>query len=407
MPLLNNFSVLPWYEHIEDQDFRKWWKYGSVYALYSLKSLPIPSQIMREGKKTGYNPDELIPYDEDNTQSACRLTASGGQVSDPSYDGESWVDCYNFSDFPVGTDIIILTLAETYGDGVAWSICDEDDSPLTTGMNAGSIDLVQILEDYPTADRIYIERTTEDLVNRLYVGTGDPSAVAIPLTTTLHKLDGTLVADVYKPGLWAGKHIETAPLGISPNNVDYLIFGAGGVTFDNPVPIGQYYLKASDGSTEWVSDVITFVNSADDYLCIEWKDDDDFYMDSGVIVYTSPTFKNRLYLQADIAKPEYEFEEEGDTRDGVFYPTKQISKKKYKFNFLATEYLLDVMRFIRMADYINISWQKPNETVHLYPSTFLMTPDWEKEGDLAGVAVEFETDTVAKKIGLAYIRETS
>ena len=31
--------------------------------------------------------------------------------------------------------------------------------------------------------------------------------------------------------------------------------------------------------------------------------------------------------------------------------------------------------------------------------SFLITPKWQEQGDLAGVEAEFETDTVIKKIG--------
>ena len=107
-------------------------------------------------------------------------------------------------------------------------------------------------------------------------------------------------------------------------------------------------------------------------------------MDAGTIVYkyTNGTqFRNVLYLQADIAKPEYPFEEEGETRDGYFFPIKQISEKHYRFSFLASEYLLDVMRFIRMADYAHI--EKNGQIYKL--DTFLITPDWEDNGDVAAV----------------------
>ena len=396
MPTLNNFSVLPWYTHVEGQDFRRWWKYGSISPLYTPKDELIPSQIMRS-HKTGYNPDILIPYNEDNTQSACRLTNTGGQVSDPSYDGKSWVDCYFFNDFPVGTEVFILTVAETYLGGVAWAVCDQDDVPLVRGSYAGEINLTQILEDEPTADRIYIERTTEDFVNRLYESDENGTKVLLPRTLTLRTLEGVFVMDLYNPDNWGGKYIVNPEVG--PASMDYISYNSGGVAFDTPMPIGQYYLEATDGINTWYSDVVTIVNSIDDLVLVQWFNNDDFFMDAGAILYHSLGVINQLYLQAEVAKPEYEFEEEGDTRDGVFYPTKQISKKKYKFNFLAPEYLLDVMRFIRMADSITIKFQRGGETIILYPSSFLMTPDWEKEGDFAGVAVEFETDTVAKKTG--------
>ena len=163
---------------------------------------------------------------------------------------------------------------------------------------------------------------------------------------------------------------------------------------------GRYYLRMIVNNVTYYSDVFTVVNDIQPYLKITWWDLDDFTMDAGTIVYTNPAFKNVLYLQSDLAKPEYPFEEEGETRDGYFFPTKQISEKRYRFNFLASEYLLDVMRFIRMADYAEIEYH--GQTYSL--DTFLVTPEWEDNGDVAAVEAVFDTATVAKKIGLGYIK---
>ena len=179
------------------------------------------------------------------------------------------------------------------------------------------------------------------------------------------------------------------------------------IVFPGALPVftqfadGQYYARISDGAQVWYSEVFTVVNDIAQYLKIEWWDDADFVMDAGRIVYTDPAFKNIAYLQAEIAKPEYVFDEDVEQRDGYLFPVKMISEKKYKFNFLASEYMLDVMRFIRMADHIKIT----NAGQIYLPDSFLMTPEWESEGDVAAVAVEFETDTVAKKLSLAYERE--
>ena len=163
---------------------------------------------------------------------------------------------------------------------------------------------------------------------------------------------------------------------------------------------GRYYFSATINSVTYYSEIFTVVNDIEPYLKIEWWDIEDFTMDAGTIVYTNPTFKNVLYLKADIAKPEYPFEEEGETRDGYFFPTKQISEKRYRFSFLASEYLLDVMRFIRMADFAQIEYH--GQTYSL--DTFLITPEWEDNGDVAAVDAVFDTATVAKKIGLGYIK---
>ena len=167
-------------------------------------------------------------------------------------------------------------------------------------------------------------------------------------------------------------------------------------------PNGQYYATLSDGTETWYSEMFTVVNDINPYLKIQWYDVEDFTMDAGTIVYTEPAFKNILYLDAAIAKPEYPFEEEGETRDGYFFPIKQISEKHYRFKFLAPEYLLDVMRFIRMADYATIEYH--GQTYNL--DTFLITPEWEDNGDVASVEAEFDTATVAKKIGRGYIQPT-
>lgn len=162
---------------------------------------------------------------------------------------------------------------------------------------------------------------------------------------------------------------------------------------------GRYYIVATINSITYYSEIFTVVNDIEPYLKIEWWDSVDFIMYSGAIVYTNPTFKNVLYLKSDLAKPEYLFEEEGENRDGFFFPVKQISEKRYRFSFFASEYLLDVMRFIRMADYANVYYHGQEYNL----DSFLITPEWENNGDVAAVEAVFETATVAKKIGLSYL----
>ena len=105
--------------------------------------------------------------------------------------------------------------------------------------------------------------------------------------------------------------------------------------------------------------------------------------------------QNVVYLPTQVGKPEYDFQEEGEKRDGYFFPEKQTSEKIYKFSFLAPEYLCDAMRIIRMSDHVQITSR--GETYSA--DSFLITPKWQEQGDLAGVEAEFETDTVIKKIG--------
>lgn len=184
-------------------------------------------------------------------------------------------------------------------------------------------------------------------------------------------------------------------------DIDVIVFPANLPIF-SAFANGQYYASISDGIQTWYSEIFTVVNDTEPYLKIEWWDTEDFIMDAGAIVYKNPAFKNVIYLDSDLAKPEYSFEEEGETRDGYFFPIKQVSEKHYRFKFLASEYMLDVMRFIRMADYARITYH--GQTYAL--DTFLITPEWEDNGDVASVEAEFDTATVAKKIGRGYIVPT-
>lgn len=191
---------------------------------------------------------------------------------------------------------------------------------------------------------------------------------------------------------------ESISLNLNTKEIDGYIYTVfRGMTVS--AKTGRYYLRSGANR---VSDIFTIVHDLSPYLKIEWWDNEDFIMDAGAIVYNdsdveepSNIYKNVLYLPADLAKPEYTFEEEGENRDGYFFPTKQLSGKKYRFSFLAPEYICDVMRLIRMSDNIVITYRG----VEYYPDTFLMTPAWIGNGNLANVECEFTTDTIAKRIG--------
>lgn len=268
----NNFSVLPWYTSIDQQNARRWWVYNRVYPLFTPAGFLLPFQI-------------LLDYNANPSMSACVL-------------------------YDANTNAVI-------------------DASVATKLNNTGFTFKQF--------------STLEYTVAVYPG-------LLPAFTSLAN--------------------------------------------------GQYYLRITINGSDYYSEIFTVVNDITPYLKIEWWDVADFTMDAGTIVYTEPAFKNVLYLQADIAKPEYTFDEEGENRDGYFFPTKQISEKKYRFAFFASEYLLDVMRFIRMADFAEIT----NNGQRYSLDTFLITPEWEDNGDVAAVDAEFNTATVAKKIGLGYIK---
>lgn len=166
---------------------------------------------------------------------------------------------------------------------------------------------------------------------------------------------------------------------------------------------GRYYLEAhfTKGRIMY-SDVFTVVGDMSDFLMMQWWDTEDLVMDGERIAYKSGAnivYRNTLWLNTQLGKPDYEFEEQGEQRDGLYFPEKMISFKRYKFNILANEPLCDVMRFIRLSDFVFVRDKYGN----VYRcDTFLMTPKWETQGNIASIDVEFTCNTVAKKIAHGY-----
>lgn len=211
----------------------------------------------------------------------------------------------------------------------------------------------------------------------------------------LYDKNGVLFADITTALKEAGLQIVPfASLGY-----DVIVYPSL-LPFAIDTPDGIYYARMTDGVNVWYSEMFTIVGDLSGYLKIEWYDVENFVFDAGQIVYQNPKFHNVLYFCTELGKPEYTFEEEGETRDGYFFPEKQISEKTYRCMALAPEYLCDVMRFIRMSDKVFVTDKYGRQ----YDcDTFLITPKWQTQGDLASVEIEFETATVAKKIGRGYI----
>lgn len=92
-------------------------------------------------------------------------------------------------------------------------------------------------------------------------------------------------------------------------------------------PEGRYMIAINDGVQTYYSDVFTWISGGmDGYLCVEWSDAINMEVDGGQIVYEGVPFKNRVYVCAELGKPEYKFEEEGEERDGYFFRKTNIRK---------------------------------------------------------------------------------
>ena len=142
------------------------------------------------------------------------------------------------------------------------------------------------------------------------------------------------------------------------------------------------------------SDVFTVTNKVDDYLLLEYSNSYNFELKGGIVDF-SDNFKFRCYLNTQVGRPEYDFEEEATERMGYTFIESQVSKKIYKFTFLAPEYLCDALRIVRLCE----NKQAISKKQVYDMTTFNMEPDWQDQGDLAAVECEFETDTVIANIG--------
>lgn len=173
------------------------------------------------------------------------------------------------------------------------------------------------------------------------------------------------------------------------------------------VPKGYYYLKV-----DVIAGVSTFYSYYSEVFLIEdatsvektktkieWWNEENLECDGVHIPYSDTSYKNVIYLDTDIAKPNYNFTEEGEERNGYFFPTKQISSKSHTMSFYAPEYLCDVMRTIRMADVVKIT----DRYGRVYDcEQFEMNVGWMEQGHYANVECSFITDTIIKKVGRAY-----
>lgn len=380
----NNLSVLPWYSQIEEQNAQKWWAYGRIYPFLTPKGWIPPFQLTRDASlsKRGEMSSVDATYD-------CYLKSDGSYVPVQehtiiaTYDTEDSPRAVYFEGLPPyhsGEDSV-MAVAKGVGGEILGSFKSEDE-PFTgiwmLPQGTTEIDVV-----------IYNEEWGQDEGE---VWSTQPSPIE---SFSIYDCNGVEIGDFTQEILDGGLTIENR------GDKDIIIYDGQAQNF-SALPIGTYYAELGDVNDTWVSDMFRVVDTPHTELIkITWWDEKDFVMDGGVIVYkfgNNKQFKNYIYLDSEIAKPTYTFEEEGDERNGYFFPTKQISKKVFHFGFLAPEYLLDVLRFVRMSDYVTI--EKNSKTYNV--DSFQMDSDWEGDGDVASVSVDFSTATVAKKVGRIY-----
>ena len=169
------------------------------------------------------------------------------------------------------------------------------------------------------------------------------------------------------------------------------------------LPRGYYYIQIhfSDNTNRY-SDIFYVEPSSNRGILMKWYDAEDLEYADGVVPYAHGIggyYGNQLYLDTEIGMPEYAMTEDGEERDGRFFPIKQISEKKYHFKCILPEYACDCLRLAGLSDVVKITDQYDREydVEHIE-----FDVSWLEGGALAEVDVTFETDTVVKKIGKNY-----
>nr|DAR52198.1 MAG TPA: FdeC-like protein [Caudoviricetes sp.] len=171
----------------------------------------------------------------------------------------------------------------------------------------------------------------------------------------------------------------------------------GDIGFFRRLAPGRYYAELSDGVETWFSEVFSVVDDLSRYIKLEYWSADNQEYNGGEIDYSNG-YRNVLYICSELGKPDYEFEEEAEARDGYPYIEKQVGKKIFRFECKAPEYLVDALRVVWLSDYVRMTANgQLYEVMH-----FLPDPNWQEDGHYAMVECEVEADTILKKIGVGH-----
>lgn len=188
----------------------------------------------------------------------------------------------------------------------------------------------------------------------------------------------------------------------------WIVSSVGGRVQDSRFTEGLYSLKLTISTTNTTGDkryseiwsgIISMSSHIEDYLRIYYRNSNNIALNNGLVIMGSFYFE--CYLDTQVGKPEYEFEEEGEERLGYTFIESITSKKSHSFAFLADEHLCDALRLIKLCDNIVIQ-DKANSTKlmrEFVPIVFNMEVSWEEQGNLASVTCTFEVDNIISTVG--------
>lgn len=205
----------------------------------------------------------------------------------------------------------------------------------------------------------------------------------------IYNWDMTNEVDIYSLVINAGLYVKAY------ETFSIIIFPA--IQTITELSLGKKVIKITDGIQSYYSDVILIMESITDKLALKWSNNDDLKIPNGRICYEND-FQNVLYFDTLVGKPEYPFEEEQESLNGLKFPIQQISKKVFKFVVSVPEYVADVARLIRMHDNIIVICKG----IEYVCFNFLLTIEDTEQGNLFTVTAEFEENTLVKRNAKAY-----
>lgn len=191
--------------------------------------------------------------------------------------------------------------------------------------------------------------------------------------------------------------ITTAGLNIQAfTGYDLVVYPAQTAMTDITFPEGQYDAVMTDGTNTWYSERFFMRAYVADLIKIDFWHNTPFAVPDYHISYSDP-FRNFVYLNSEVNRPEYVEEEEVEERDGHVFPIFMTSYKLFRIvGVVLPEYMCDVLR---------LAWMHTNVTVYSDGITYntdsfrVIFDEWSKPGHLCPITIEFRTDTVVTKTG--------
>ena len=204
-------------------------------------------------------------------------------------------------------------------------------------------------------------------------------------------------------GYIAGSQIVIFPFDTYDQIVHY-----GTQTLNTNIVAGEYYIRIEDGVNIWYTEDITYTDFAADlsngcsYTKIVYWDTCDiggmFYRMKEINNFF-PQYKNIIYLDLEIGKPEYEYEEEGEEDElGQFFPDFKKVEKEYFIEGVFPEFMVDALTLIPL----HISRTGVVEVLTQYGytaeiDTFTVEPSWQgKYGVYALTELRFSSEFITK-----------